>query len=80
MEKLWLAEYKERLANAASDIIGPLALMRQGTAGAPLGGFAEAYYRAYPLGQFAAGGSNVMRNIIAHRGLSMPREPRPPGG
>ena len=77
MEKLWLSEYKERLVNAASDIIGPLALMRQGAAGAPLGGFAESYYRAYPLSKFAAGGSNLMRNIIAHRGLNMPREPRP---
>ena len=74
MDKLWLAEFKERLTNEATSIIGPLALMRQGAAGSPMGGFAESYYRAYPLSKFAAGGSNMMRNIIAQRGLGMPRE------
>ena len=73
MNKLWVAEYRERLAHEASNIVGPLSLMRKDTAGAPVGGFAEAHYRAYPLFKFGAGCCEVLRNIIAQRGLGLPR-------
>ncbi len=73
MNKLWVAEYRERLANEASNIIGPLGLIRKDTADAPIGGFAEAHYRAYPLFKFGAGCCEVLRNIIAQRALGLPR-------
>lgn len=72
MNKLWVVEYRERLANEAMNIIGPLSLARKGASGAPLAGFAEAYYRAYPMSKFGNGGG-IVRDIIAQRGLGMPR-------
>ena len=73
MNKLWVAEFRERLANEATNIIGPPALIHKDAKEAPLGGFAEAHYRAYPLFKFGAGCCEVLRNIIAQRGLGMPR-------
>jgi alkylation response protein AidB-like acyl-CoA dehydrogenase len=72
--KIWMTELNERIATAAQDIMGPYAALRGEDALAPVEGRLEKMYRTFPLYKFAGGTNEVMRNIIAQRGLGMPRE------
>ena len=71
--KVWLTELNERIARAAQDIMGPYASVRENDALAPAEGRLEKLYRGFPMNKFAGGTNQVMRNIIAQRGLAMPR-------
>ncbi|MGO9060919.1 MAG: acyl-CoA dehydrogenase family protein [Candidatus Binataceae bacterium] len=71
--KVWFTELNERIAVAAQDIMGPYALLRGEDPLAPIEGRLEKLYRSFPLYKFAGGTNEVMRNIIAQRGLGMPR-------
>jgi alkylation response protein AidB-like acyl-CoA dehydrogenase len=64
------------LAKLAMDVIGDRALLAPGEANAPaLGMFGSAYM--WSLGVLIAGGAaNIQRNIIAERGLGLPRDSR----
>jgi alkylation response protein AidB-like acyl-CoA dehydrogenase len=71
--KVWLSELNERIARAAQDIMGPYASLREDDGLAPAEGRLEKLYRGFPMHKFAGGTNQVMRNIIAQRGLGMPR-------
>jgi 3-oxocholest-4-en-26-oyl-CoA dehydrogenase alpha subunit len=72
--KIYMSELNEHIAVAAQDIMGPYATLRAEDPLAPLEGRLEKLYRAFPLYKFAGGTNEVMRNIIAQRGLGMPRD------
>jgi alkylation response protein AidB-like acyl-CoA dehydrogenase len=55
------------------DLLGARAPLQTGSPGAPLDGEAEADYRDHLYFQFAAGGFDITRNVMATRGLGLPR-------
>jgi len=64
------------IAKLAMDVVGDRALLAPGEANAPaMGMFGTAYM--WSLGVLIAGGAaNIQRNIIAERGLGLPRDAR----
>jgi alkylation response protein AidB-like acyl-CoA dehydrogenase len=73
MSKIWLSEVRQRLANLALDIFGPAGALAARTVGAPVGGRFEQLLRYAPLMKIGGGTNEVQRNIIAQRGLGLPR-------
>jgi alkylation response protein AidB-like acyl-CoA dehydrogenase len=71
--KLYMNECGKRVANAALDLIGPEGLLRPGEEGAPLGGRFERSYRYTVVDTIGGGTSEIQKNIIAGRGLGLPR-------
>ncbi len=72
--KIFMSELDQHIAFAAQDIMGPYATLRAEDPLAPIEGRLEKLYRSFPLYKFAGGTNEVMRNIIAQRGLGMPRD------
>ncbi|MBM3526887.1 MAG: hypothetical protein FJX62_02250 [Alphaproteobacteria bacterium] len=58
---------------AAMDLLGPYAPLRAGAPHAQLEGEVEVEYRDHLYFQFAAGGFDITRNVVAQRGLKLPR-------
>ena len=58
---------------AGLGLLGPYAPLRAGAPGAQLEGEVEAEYRDHLYFQFAAGGFDITRNVVAQRGLGLPR-------
>jgi alkylation response protein AidB-like acyl-CoA dehydrogenase len=71
--KLYGSELQNRLGNAAVNIPGLAGQLSRGSPHAPLDGALERYYLAATSYTVAAGTSEVQRNIIAMRGLGLPR-------
>jgi alkylation response protein AidB-like acyl-CoA dehydrogenase len=71
--KLYMNECGKRVANMALDLIGPEAVLRPGQEGAPLGGRFERSYRYTVVDTIGGGTSEIQKNIIATRGLGLPR-------
>ena len=71
--KLYMNECGKRVANAALDLIGPEGVLRPGEEGAPLGGRFERSYRYTVVDTIGGGTSEIQKNIIASRGLGLPR-------
>ncbi|MDP9823955.1 alkylation response protein AidB-like acyl-CoA dehydrogenase [Nocardioides massiliensis] len=71
-EKIFTSELRQRIAEAALDLLGPDGLLGHNTAAAPLAGSFERLYRAAPLLRFGAGTNEVLRDVIAQRGHRMP--------
>ncbi len=69
--------YKRETARLADviglDILGPYAPLQAESRWAKLAGEVEAEYRHHLYFQFAAGGNDITRNVIASRGLGLPR-------
>jgi alkylation response protein AidB-like acyl-CoA dehydrogenase len=61
------------LETFAAEILGPLIQLRQGDPLAPADGDFEHDYKHHLYFQFAAGGFDITRNVIAMRGLGLPR-------
>ena len=57
----------------AMDVLGPYAPLRTGAPHAQLDGEVEVEYRDHLYFQFAAGGFDITRNVVATRGLGLPR-------
>jgi hypothetical protein len=72
MQKMFATETAHRLADIATQIIGPLGQLQSGSKWAPLHGEAELHYRWGFIETVYAGTSEIMRNIIALRGLGLP--------
>ncbi len=68
-----LAELQQRLAEAGIEILGLGGQIEPGSKGASLRGQAEQFYLLASALTVAAGTSEIMRNIIAMRGLGLPR-------
>ena len=72
MQKLFATETAYRLADIATQIIGPRGQLQTGSKWAPINGEAELHYRWGFIETVYAGTSEIMRNIIALRGLGLP--------
>src|SRR5262245_15009658 len=66
-------ETARQLDVAGMNLLGALAPLRTGSPHAPLGGEVEIEYRDHLYFQFAAGGFDITRNVVATRGLDLPR-------
>jgi 3-oxocholest-4-en-26-oyl-CoA dehydrogenase alpha subunit len=73
MSKLYGSELQQRLAGAGIEILGLAGQLEPGSRWAPLGGRLEHYYLFAAGLTIAAGTSEIQRNIIAGRGLGLPR-------
>jgi alkylation response protein AidB-like acyl-CoA dehydrogenase len=71
--KLYATEFSKRLANAAMDLGAPGSQLRVGTTEAPMKGRAESTYRYTVIDTVGGGGSEIQKNIIARRGLGLPK-------
>ena len=73
MGKVFSSELQERLGQAALDILGSGCLLSEDAAGAPVGGEMEQLLRHAIMGMIGGGTSEIQRNVIAQRGLDLPR-------
>jgi 3-oxocholest-4-en-26-oyl-CoA dehydrogenase alpha subunit len=73
MSKMYGSELQQRLANTGMQIMGLPGQVESGR-WAPLAGRLEQYYLSTSALTVAAGTSEVQRNIIAGRGLGLPRD------
>jgi alkylation response protein AidB-like acyl-CoA dehydrogenase len=71
MVKVWGTELRSRLSGLGMDLIGRAGGL--GGADAPAAGAIEQSYKFGPISRFTAGANEVQRNIIAQRGLGLPR-------
>ncbi len=71
--KLFSSELSQRMAATGVEIMGLLGLLQKESGKAPLEGKFEYLVRETLLNTIAGGTSEVMRNIIATRGLDLPR-------
>jgi alkylation response protein AidB-like acyl-CoA dehydrogenase len=74
MEKMFVTEYAQRLADAALEILGQFAQLTENSKEVRLRGRAEQLYRKAVVETIYGGSSEIQRNIIAQRGLSLPRK------
>ena len=72
--KLYSTELQQRFASVAVNLPGAAGALARGSTHAPLGGRFASYYLAAMSYTIAAGTSEVQRNIIAQRGLGLPRD------
>jgi 3-oxocholest-4-en-26-oyl-CoA dehydrogenase alpha subunit len=73
MYKMWQSQLGQRIANAALEIIGPDAALKPEVPEAPVGGRYERSYRYTVVDTIGGGTSEIQRNIIAGRGLGLPK-------
>lgn len=73
MLKMVVSETEQRLVNTVIQILGLYGQMKEGTKWAPLNGKFEWRYRDSLEALVTRGTSEIMRNIIAQRGLGLPR-------
>jgi alkylation response protein AidB-like acyl-CoA dehydrogenase len=71
--KLFATEYSLRLADASMDLGAPGTQLRVHTESAPMKGRAESTYRYTVIDTIGGGTSEVQKNIIARRGLGLPK-------
>jgi 3-oxocholest-4-en-26-oyl-CoA dehydrogenase alpha subunit len=73
MLKMVVSEVGQDVNNLAMKILGPYGQIREGSPWAPLDGKFEWQYRDCLEDLITRGTSEIMRNIIAQRGLGLPR-------
>jgi hypothetical protein len=71
--KLFSTTHSQRVANASMDIGGPASQLRVGTEGVPMNGRADTSYRCTVVETIGGGASEIQKNIIARRGLGLPK-------
>jgi alkylation response protein AidB-like acyl-CoA dehydrogenase len=73
ISKLFGTELQQRVARTGLQLLGPAGALKPGSPWAALQGRLERYYLSTASLTVAAGTSEIMRNIIAGRGLGLPR-------
>ena len=73
MVKLMMAETNQRLVNFGMQILGLFSQLEEGSQWVPLQGMIEWHYLHCFAGTIGAGTSEINRNVIAQRGLGLPR-------
>ncbi len=73
MYKMWQSQLGQRIANAALDLMGPDAQLKPDQPEAPANGRFERSYRYTVVDTIGGGTSEVQKNIIAGRGLGLPK-------
>jgi len=73
MYKLYMNETGKRVASWALDTLGHEGEWKPGTPGAPLDGRFERSYRYTVVDTIGGGASEIQKNIIATRGLGLPK-------
>jgi len=74
MAKAFCTQYEQRLNDVAMRILGPLSQIRSGVKWAPFNGYAAEAYLWGPSYTLQGGTVEVLKNIIAQRGLGLPRK------
>jgi alkylation response protein AidB-like acyl-CoA dehydrogenase len=72
MGKVFASELQERLGQAALDILGTGGLLSEDSASAPVGEMEQVLRHAI-MGMIGGGTNEIQRNVIAQRGLDLPR-------
>ncbi|MCV7347453.1 acyl-CoA dehydrogenase family protein [Mycolicibacterium rhodesiae] len=72
VEKVFSSELRQRIADLGIDLLGAEGLLAHRNSEAPAGGRFEKLYRFAPLMRFGGGTNEVLRDVIAQRGNSMP--------
>ncbi len=72
ISKIFSSELQQRLLNTAMEVLGPYGQLQEDSKWVPLSGRIERNYRAAVLATLGAGSSEILRNIIATRGLGLP--------
>ncbi len=73
MVKVFNTELRTRLADVGMQTMGLFGQLRKGSNWAPLAGEIEQFYREAPFLRFGGGTNEVLRDIIARRGLGLPK-------
>ncbi len=74
MAKVFGTEMQQQLANVAINLLGPYGELWRGSRWTPLRGYLEFKYQWQVAPAIFAGTSEIQRNIVATRGLGLPRE------
>lgn len=72
VEKVFSSELRQRIADVGTSMLGPAGLIAGTDSHAVMAGKFERLYRAAPLLRFGAGANEVLRDVIAQRGHSLP--------
>jgi alkylation response protein AidB-like acyl-CoA dehydrogenase len=73
MEKTFFSEWAQRLANTGMELLGNGAQVKMGDRYAALKGMVDYVYRFTVIESIYGGTSEIQRNIMAQRGLGLPR-------
>ncbi|MFN8532508.1 MAG: acyl-CoA dehydrogenase family protein [Dehalococcoidia bacterium] len=73
MSKVFATETQQRIQRLGVNLLGPLGLLSQGSEWAKMDGYWDEEYWNAPGTTLAGGASEIQRNIIATRGLGLPR-------
>ncbi len=71
--KIWWGELRQRICSTGLDLIGEEATIATGSPHAPAHGHLERGLRSSPVWRFGGGTNEIQLDIIATRGLGMPR-------
>jgi 3-oxocholest-4-en-26-oyl-CoA dehydrogenase alpha subunit len=74
MEKTFVTELGQRIANVGMEVMGLYGQLKRGSERAPKDGTIEHYYRWTIVDTIYGGTSEIQRNIMATRGLGLPRK------